>query len=766
VNVRYLHVAPNSVYDPPAVTLATSRNGKFRVTVFNSEFSNGCCLPNFDSFQNTPSDLSPCIKRGEVNRVVLTQMDICFSDKSLVTAQLLIGGVAIPSIFSAAIAPTTFLPVSTTVSAFAKRLTRTAAPFSISSLSFADSCPFPSTLDYCGFCSTSEPFVCTCTSQLQANNACIVCDNNSTAINTGLRLCVPNDSGVTGLAGPYMVFDIEIDLVMEAFATIPNVVFPGRLDVNGVLLDCNCVLRGPCDCLDPTQQVDVCGVCTSPTLSGSNCTCTPSQSAAGICIVCPIGSSGSSDSVRLCHPVIPGVYELIDISRCNVRDQLALYPGTVYPGFFGVDASGQPLALDCFCQPPVSTTTTQTSTPAATTTIATTSTVATTTGTSQTTSFAPTTTPAVGFCLNVSLPCDGVTGAPSRADTNGVYCIPTANSSLTLLIGCNQFGTSFSTYSCPFGCNGVCFQDDSISTSLHLSSFDGRLGGAGFCAAPGILPLLPIAAQMKCVPGSCVVFTSVISTTTVSTRSATTIATVPASTIGTVTSNTAPTTTTSAAATTTAPQTTVPSSSCLILRQDCVGSTLANVSFGGYCSIISLPQQRYSFRLSCSSAGALETFLCSELDCNQNCTSSPTILALIGLDTVDASGGGACTTTNVNIPGLTSARVFVQCASSCFTTTVTTTTTTVPPTTAPPLLLPPVNQVPPVIQIPVLSVPSDPQQQDQPQQQQQQQQEGGGVQTDLLAIIGVPSAILIVTLIFFATQNPMQPTPKYYPQRI
>ncbi len=89
---------------------------------------------------------------------------------------------------------------------------------------YDDVCAPPETLDYCGFCSLPGqlPKECDCTAALQANRACLPCDLNSSAINQGLRLCVPNDGSVTGLPGPYMVFDIEITLVMQTFATLPG----------------------------------------------------------------------------------------------------------------------------------------------------------------------------------------------------------------------------------------------------------------------------------------------------------------------------------------------------------------------------------------------------------------------------------------------------------------------------------------------------------------------------------------------------------------
>ena len=252
----------------------------------------------------------------------------------------------------------------------------------------------PGALDSCGQCSFPQDAdqTCRCTMEKEAMGSCIPCNINSTAINTGLRLCVPNDASVTMEPGPYSVFDIEVDLVYEAFTTIANVTYPGHLDVDGNLLDCFCVPQAcPCCCKESGTMLDVCGLCTGPDATpGGACNCTADNVDSGLCIQCPLGSSASSDSVRLCHPIIAGVYELIDVNICAVRDQFSRFPGSVYPGYFGVNAQGGPLALDCFCQPPVTTTTTTAATTSGTTSASTTiaatnTTVASTTSTLATT---------------------------------------------------------------------------------------------------------------------------------------------------------------------------------------------------------------------------------------------------------------------------------------------------------------------------------------------------------------------------------------------
>ncbi len=461
--------------------------------------------------------------------------------------------------------------------------------------------------------------------------------------------------------------------------------------------------------------------------------------------------------------MVPGVYELIDIAKCDVREQFLTYPGTVYPGFFGVDAAGQPLALDCFCQPPATTVlsttaftstgaTTGTTTPAATTTVATTSaaTSASTTETTTSISSFPTTTPS-SYCLNVTLPCDGNGqggGASVRADTNGVYCIPTANSTLFLRIGCNTFGTGFDAWSCPFGCDDVCQEDPAISTSLGLGAFLGRLSGPGFCAPGGLFPLLPDPAQMRCIPGLCVTRTIAISTTSESTTepSITTVDTSAG--------------TTSPVIVTTAPVTTAPQG-CLSVRPGCAppGAELSDLTTGVYCSVISLPEQQYSLRLTCVVSGELQVQLCDVTDCARNCTSSPVILALLGLQTTNTSVPGVCATTNAAIPGVATANAFLTCFPSCVFPTSTsaapstsTAAPTAPPTTLPPVTVP-TNQVPPVVDLfnqqpPLVRSPQ------------------ANDDTDLLAIIGVPSAVLAATILLFAAQRDRLPTPQYYSQGI
>ncbi len=236
---------------------------------------------------------------------------------------------------------------------------------------------------------------------------------------------------------------------------------------------------------------------------------------------------------------------MIDVSKCDVREQFLTYPNTVYPGFFGVDAAGRPVALDCFCQPPLTTVPTTTvgsttatsiaSTTAAITTATSTSTVTPTSSSAPpsttTVSSFPTTTPS-SYCLNVTHPCDvpGQGSGAVRADTNGFYCIPTQNSTLFLRLGCNSFGTGFDAWSCPLGCDNVCQEDPAISQSLNLGAYLGFLSGPGFCAPGGILPLLPAPAQMRCVPGSCVTRTISISTTQAATSTLTAAATTDAAT--------------------------------------------------------------------------------------------------------------------------------------------------------------------------------------------------------------------------------------------
>jgi hypothetical protein len=299
--------------------------------------------------------------------------------------------------------------------------------------------------------------------------------------------------------------------------------------------------------------------------------------------------------------------------------------------------------------------------------------------------------------------------------------------------------------------------------------------------------------MLRCVPGICPVIVSTIAfTTTASTTSqtltSTTLSSTATTTEGTTTSSIvstttaepnsttvfvvttvgssteAPTTTTTTTTTTITSTTQVPTSSpavfgCLSLQENCVGASAVNVSTGAYCSTISLPQQKYSFRLSCTANSQLLVSLCSVDDCNRNCTSSPTILALLGLDNVN-SGAGVCTTTNFPIPGLLSRVVALQCLASCFTTVPTTSTSTATPTTTPaPPILPPVNQVPPIIVLPELPAGGS------------TGGAGGAVeqpndQTDLLAIVGIPTAIFALSILFFVSNQDPQPTPKYYPQRI
>jgi hypothetical protein len=260
----YLQVASNAIFSN--LTLNTNADDGYRVTIFNSDNLNGCYLPNLGSFQlaGVQSNFKPCIKNGEVNRVVFTQMDTCVVANSIGSAVFLADGVVIPSTLvfdpeatttgaattiastvlstaasttlvattvvptSAVLSTTSVVPPLTTSSPTSTRPstfrpstvlpTTTASPaLSSARLLFPELCPFPSVLDYCGFCSTGPPHVCECTSELQLMNACIMCDNNSTAINTGLRLCVPNDAGVTGLPGQYMIFDVEIELVIKTF---------------------------------------------------------------------------------------------------------------------------------------------------------------------------------------------------------------------------------------------------------------------------------------------------------------------------------------------------------------------------------------------------------------------------------------------------------------------------------------------------------------------------------------------------------------------
>lgn len=517
--------------------------------------------------------------------------------------------------------------------------------------------------------------------------------------------------------------------MQQTFSTLPSVTYPGRLDPNGVLLDCFCEPL-LCQCLIPGDVLDDCGLCTPPAQAGRNCTCTPASAAAGLCIPCRISSSTSTDSIRLCHPVIPGVYELIDVSKCNVREQFLTFPTTTYPGYFGVDAQGRPLALDCFCQPPTITTTTVTTLAPTTTTtpatIASTTTSATTTTTSAqttvSTSIAPTTTPTPSYCLNITQPCNSNGNGGTRIDANGVYCVPTSNSTLFLRIGCNSFGTGFQTWSCPMGCDNTmaCFEDSAIADSLGLSAYNGQLG-LGVCASGGIFPLLPDPAQMRCVPGTCVAQTPV---------------------------------------TTTPAQTPLPEA-CLSVRAGCsgTGSELADPTTGVYCSTISGFPQQYSLRMTCDISGGVNVALCIVADCSSNCTASPVILALLGLDTINTTAPGTCSSSVVAIPGVQSASAFLSCLATCPTTTISTTaapTTTTPAATTPPVTLPPlqppVNQVPPTVIItsptPSPSVPSE------------------SDQTGLLAIVGVPSAVLLAAAFILGSQLERHATPQYYAQRI
>ena len=455
-----------------------------------------------------------------------------------------------------------------------------------------------------------------------------------------MRLCVPNDPSVTNVAGKYLLFDIEVDLVYDTFTTYPNTTFPGRVDVDGDLLNCWC--EPQCDCCCPDGQIlDVCGMCEAPPSVGSACNCTQQDEEQGNCIPCQITSSTSSDSVRLCHFIRPGVYELVDVNICNVRQYFAQFPRTVYPGYFGIDANFNPLALDCFCQPPPITTP-----------------------------------PAVEYCLNITEPCDGGTPPFMEITTDGFYCLRTSNSSLVIKFACNEAGDSFETYSCPFGCGGVCVEDPFIKQSLGLEVYDGRLSNGGFCASSGTLPMIPTPAQMQCVPGMCEIMTMVFTTTSSTTLPPTSTTMAPPTstpattgTTGTTTS-TIPTTSTSTSTTTEVTTTPVDiPEGCLSIFGSCDVVQMDLAMDGTYCSVISTPLRQYSFKMNCNIFGSIVVSVCTDMICSEGCVEDPTMLLLLGLENVNASSPGVCTMTNINIPGIPTTSVYLTCPQNCPVTT-------------------------------------------------------------------------------------------------
>ncbi len=117
----YLNVSADAVLGPTRkLTLAADgADDGTRVTIFNSANPNGCLLSGLGSYAQDPeTDFTPCIVKGEVNRVVFTQMDTCEFANSIQSAKFVLGGSNIPNTFlfdpDAATTPTTTIPTTGT----------------------------------------------------------------------------------------------------------------------------------------------------------------------------------------------------------------------------------------------------------------------------------------------------------------------------------------------------------------------------------------------------------------------------------------------------------------------------------------------------------------------------------------------------------------------------------------------------------------------------------------------------------------------------
>ncbi len=281
---------------------------------------------------------------------------------------------------------------------------------------------------------------------------CVPCNLNSTAINAGLRLCVPNDPSVTNVPGLYLLFDVEVTLVMETFAQYQGTVWPGQLGVDAdgqrALLDCNCVPQCQCCCPATEAPRDECGFCTQPP-STPPCRCTALMQALGQCVPCPLTASSQADAVPVCLWLAPSIYQLVDVPRCQVEMFLAIHPGSVFPGFSG---------LNCFCMQP------------------------------------HTTAPELPPCLRVWSNC-----SPTVLVASGQLCVPLPNTTLSASITCDG-STSLEAWACPFGCTHPCFPDPDLFAVLQLGTYSSpSLGQQGIC---GALPGLP-SSLVQCVPGEC-----------------------------------------------------------------------------------------------------------------------------------------------------------------------------------------------------------------------------------------------------------------------
>lgn len=252
---------------------------------------------------------------------------------------------------------------------------------------------------------------------------------------------------------------------MEAFAQHPDAVWPGQLgvDANGqpVLLDCNCVPTCQCCCPDGSER-DQCGFCTVPP-AVPPCVCTPELQAKGECIPCPPEATSQPDAVPVCLYITGSInlFQRVDVPRCEVEAFLLQHPGSVFPGFAG---------LDCWCQTP--------------------------------------TPPPQPPCLYVYDGCPGTTVV-----YQSFMCLPLPNSSLSGLISCAS-SSMLEAWSCPFGCQSGCQLDPAVFDVLGLSRFTSPLlGTQGVC---GPLPGLPNS-LVQCIPGVCTPITTIPFTTTTTT---------------------------------------------------------------------------------------------------------------------------------------------------------------------------------------------------------------------------------------------------------
>lgn len=262
-----------------------------------------------------------------------------------------------------------------------------------------------------------------------------------------------------------MIFDVEVTLVMEAFAEHPDAVWPGQLGVDQdgqpVLLDCNCVPTCQCCCPDGSEK-DQCGFCTQPPAIPP-CICTADLQAQGRCIPCPVEATSQPDAVPVCMYLAGtgNLFQRVDVPRCDVQDFFLQNPGSVFPGFDG---------LDCWCQTP--------------------------------------TPPPLPPCLHVYDGCPG-----STVLYQSIMCLPLPNSTLSGLISCAS-ASMLEAYSCPFGCQSGCALDPTVFDVLGLSRFTSPvLGTDGVC---GALPGLPNS-LVRCIPNVCIPVTTLPITTTTTT---------------------------------------------------------------------------------------------------------------------------------------------------------------------------------------------------------------------------------------------------------